>query len=190
MPATIGTPCDTQKIENAWSSLSKDDADFKINTFSCGTKELQVFAGTVFYSDPQNCLTKSYGARLSIARSVFPLIAIGMSTKEWPEAPDELENIANPACIEFCNTRGLTQDLKKCICKAKVIFSSRCNLTAEYECFPVDEYEEEGHITIKVVIDCNQATAFQKYDAFTEWMLDNIGADKLSCFILKVERAE
>ena len=102
----------------------------------------------------------------------------------------QLEDIADDACIEFCNTHGLISDLRKCLDQAKDTFLNRLSLKAEYDCYPIDEYEEEGHITIRVEVDSDQDTAFREYDKFVGWMLDKITDDNLDFFVLTVNRIE
>ena len=107
--------------------------------------------------------------------------------EDWP-VTSEFEGIADDTCVEFCNAHGLISDLRKCINEAKDMFSNRQNLVAEYNCYPIDEYEEEGHIVIRVEVDSDQDTAFQEYDKFVGWMLDEIVDDNLDFFVLTVDR--
>jgi hypothetical protein len=102
----------------------------------------------------------------------------------------EFEGIADDACIEFCNTHGLISDLRKCINEAKYMFSNMQRLVTEYDCYPIDEYEEEGHIVIRVEVDSDQNTAFREYDKFIGWMLNEIADDNLGFFVLTVNRIE
>ena len=111
------------------------------------------------------------------------------SEKDW-QVTSEFEGIADNACIEFCNTRGLVPELRKCLNEAEVIFSNMQTLAVEYDCFPADEYEEEGHLVIRVEVDSDQDTAFREYDLFVDWMLENIADDKLNFFVLTVNRIE
>lgn len=102
----------------------------------------------------------------------------------------QFEDIADDACIEFCDAHGLISDLRKCINQAKDIFSNRQNLMAKYGRYPIDEYEEEGHIIIRVEVDSDQDTAFREYDKFVGWMLDTIADENLDFFVLTVNRIE
>lgn len=97
---------------------------------------------------------------------------------------------ATDQCLEFCNSHGLISDLRKCLNEAKKIFSNISNLKAEYDRFPADEYEEDGHVVLKVEVDSDQDTAFREYDDYTAWMMDNISDENLDFFILTVVRTE
>lgn len=103
---------------------------------------------------------------------------------------DEFTETITNECKEFCESHRITSDLAKCLSQAKVIFSNIWNLAAEYECFPADEYEEEGHIVIKLEVDSDQDTVFSEYDAFVDWMSDHIDDQALDLFILSVNRTE
>ena len=96
----------------------------------------------------------------------------------------EVEDIAK----EFCKTYGLIPDLIGCLNQAEIVFSNIQSLVAEYDCFHADDYEEEGHIVIRVEISSDQETAFREYDAFNDWMLENISDDNLEYFVVAVRR--
>jgi hypothetical protein len=102
------------------------------------------------------------------------------------EIASGFEKIASAACIEFCNSHGLIPDLRNCLDRAKLAFSNRQSLSAEYDRFDQDEYEEDGHVVIRIEVNSDQETAFKEYDAFTDWMLDNITDDNLDSFVVRV----
>lgn len=89
---------------------------------------------------------------------------------------------------EFCKTKGLIPDLVECLNQAEFIFTDIRSLVAEYDCFQSDDYEEDGHIAIRIEVDSNQDTAFREYDALNEWMLENLGDDGLEYFAVVVRR--
>jgi len=107
--------------------------------------------------------------------------------EDWPIA-DEFEDVASNACIDFCNSRGLINDLRNCLQQIDIVFSNVQNVSAEYDCFDADEYEEEGHIVLRVEVSSDQETAFREYDVLTNWMLENIKDENLDFFILTVSR--
>jgi hypothetical protein len=109
--------------------------------------------------------------------------------EDWP-VTSEFEGMADDACVGFCNSHGLLPDLRKCLSEANNIFLDLQNLTAEYDCFPADEYEEDGHIVIEVEVSSDQDTAFREYDAYTDWLIDNISDDNLKYFVVTVRRTE
>ena len=113
------------------------------------------------------------------------LEAYSESEKDW-RVTSEFEGIANDACIEFCNTHSLISDLRKCLNKAEIMFPNRQSLSAEYDRFNQDEYEEDGHVVIRIEVSSGQEAAFKEYDVFTDWMLDNITDDNLDSFVVRV----
>jgi hypothetical protein len=98
----------------------------------------------------------------------------------------EIEEIAK----EFCKTHGLIPELVKCLNQVESIFSNIQSLVAEYDCFHVEDYEEEGHIVIRVDVRSDQDTAFREYDALNQWMIENISDGSLECFVLTVSRID
>lgn len=96
----------------------------------------------------------------------------------------EVEEIAK----EFCKNHGLIPDLIKCLNQAEAIFTDIQSLVAEYDCFHVDDYEEEGHIVIRVEVSSDQQTALGEYDALNNWMLENMSDDNLEYFVVTVRR--
>lgn len=96
----------------------------------------------------------------------------------------EIEDIAK----EFLRNRELVPELVMCLEKAQDSFSNLESLIAEYDCFHSEDCEEEGHIVIRVTVSSSQDTAFEDYDTFNEWMLENIADDSLECFVVAVRR--
>lgn len=125
-----------------------------------------------------------------VMRSIVYVGKIGIGeerTDEWPVTA-EFYGIADDSCIEFCNAHGLISDLRKLINKAKEAFSKRQKISAEYDRFPADEFEEEGHVVLKIDVSSDQDTAFREYDEFTDWIYDNVNDDNQDFFILSVNR--
>lgn len=108
--------------------------------------------------------------------------------EEKTEIASEFEGKVTAECIKFCNTYSLISDLRKCLNEAKVAFSKRQSLMAEYDCFDEDEYEEDGHVVIRVKVNSDEKTALEEYNYFTDWMLDNISDDNLDFFFVTVSR--
>jgi hypothetical protein len=96
----------------------------------------------------------------------------------------QLEEIAK----EFCKSRRLIADLIKCGDQAQVIFSNIQSLVAEYDCFHSEDYEEEGHIVIRVTVSSDQDTAFKEYETYNKWMMENITDEGLEHFVVVVRR--
>jgi len=111
---------------------------------------------------------------------------IDTSIQEEPPVTWEVEEIAK----EFCKVHGLIPDLIRCLNQAETIFSHIQSLVAEYDCFHADDYEEEGHIVIRIEVASDQETAFDQYDTLNDWMLENISDDNLDFFVLTVRRTE
>ena len=98
----------------------------------------------------------------------------------------EVDEIA----AQFCKTKGLIPKLVACLNQAEVTFTNIERLVAEYDCFQSDDYEEDGHIAIRIEVGSDQDTAFTQYDALNDWMLENLSDDKLDLFVLTVRRSE
>jgi len=96
----------------------------------------------------------------------------------------EIEDIAK----EFSRSQGLVPELVMCLEQAVECFSNLKSLVAEYDCFHSEDYEEEGHIVIRVTVSSSQDTAFEDYDTFNEWMLENIADASLERFVVVVRR--
>jgi len=98
----------------------------------------------------------------------------------------EVEDIAK----DFCRTHGLIPDLIRCLNRAETIFSHIQSLVAEYDCFHADDYEEDGHIVIRIEVASDQETSFDQYDTLKNWMLENISDDNMDFFVLTVRRTD
>lgn len=96
----------------------------------------------------------------------------------------EIEDIAK----EFSRSQGLVPELVMCLEKAVESFSNLESLVAEYDCFHSEDYEEEGHIVIRVTVSSSQDTAFKDYGTFNEWILENIADANLERFVVAVRR--
>jgi hypothetical protein len=96
----------------------------------------------------------------------------------------EIEDIAK----EFARNYGLIPDLLECLNEASNHFSNIESLVAEYDCFHVEDYKEEGHIVIRLTVGSSQETAFNEYDTFNEWILENINDDSLEHFVVSIRR--
>ncbi len=111
---------------------------------------------------------------------------IDTSICEEPSVTWKVEEIAK----EFSKAHGLIPDLIRCLNQAENTFSNIQSLVAEYDCFHADDYEEEGHIVIRIEVASDQETAFDQYDALNDWMLENISDDNLDFFVLTIRRTE
>jgi hypothetical protein len=106
------------------------------------------------------------------------------------EIDPALSDTATVDCIKFCIEHGILDDLRKCLAKAKEQFSSVVAIKAELDQFPSDEYEEEGHVHIRIEVAVDQDTAFQDYDIYTGWMLDAIDDAQLRFLLPTVSRVD
>lgn len=120
--------------------------------------------------------------------SVCNKVLVRAKVKEKTEIVSEFEKIASAACIEFCNSHGLIPDLRNCLDRAKLAFSNRQSLSAEYDRFDQDEYEEDGHVVIRLEVSSDQETAFKEYDAWVDWTVDNIKPNNIGRFTLTIRR--
>lgn len=124
-----------------------------------------------------------YDQKRDIVRSLTTPTRDTMSEEDRP-ITWEVDDIA----AEFCKTKSLIPDLIACLNQVEITFSDIQNIVAEYDCFHSDDYEEEGHIVIRIDASSNQDTAFKEYDIFNDWMLENLSDDGLENFIVTVRR--
>lgn len=110
----------------------------------------------------------------------------GATVEDNPPITWAVEDIAK----EFSKNHGLIPDLIRCLEKARKSFSNLENLVAEYDCFHSEDYEEEGHIVIRITVSSSQDTAFNEYDSYNEWMMENISDEILDSFVVTVRREE
>lgn len=91
-------------------------------------------------------------------------------------------------CRQFCETHEILAALRACMAKARDIFSNCVSVTAEYDRFPPDEYEEEGHVVVRVEVKSSQDQAFQDYGEYVDWMSENLPDDKADLLIITFSR--
>ncbi len=89
---------------------------------------------------------------------------------------------------KFCENYGLLDELVICLNQAQITFSNLQSLIAEYDCFHADDYEEDGHIVIRVAVSSDQDNAFKEYDIYNNWMAENITDEGLEHFVVVVRR--
>lgn len=91
-------------------------------------------------------------------------------------------------CVEFCNSRGLLGALRECLNRARVIFSNIAHLSAELDYFRDEEIEDSTHVVIRVKVKSDQKVALDEYDAWVDWVIQNISPDDGNFFTLTVQR--
>jgi len=95
---------------------------------------------------------------------------------------------ATDKCFEFCNSRGLISDLRKCLNEAKKNFSNRTSLCAELSHFEDELSTDEGHVVIRLEIASDSQTVSAEYNAWVDWMVDNISPNNVGMFTLTIRR--
>lgn len=104
-----------------------------------------------------------------------------LTSEEWPTTVSE-------ECKEFCNSRGLSYVLEKCLIKAKEIFSNIIKLSAELDYFRDDLTEDTAHVVIRVEVNSDQQTALREYDQWICWMAINVTPNDSEFFTLTIRR--
>lgn len=105
----------------------------------------------------------------------------------WPVGT-EFEGVATDACVEFCNSHGLLGVLRRCLNQARVVFSNIAHLSAELDYFRDEGVEDSTHVVIRVKVKSNQKAALEEYDAWVNWVIQNISPDDCNFFTLTVQR--
>ncbi len=105
----------------------------------------------------------------------------------WPVGT-EFEGVATDTCVEFCNSRGLLGVLREYLNRARVIFSNREHLSAELDYFRDEEIEDSTHVVIRIKVKSDQNVALDEYDAWVDWVIQNISPDNSNFFTLTVQR--
>jgi hypothetical protein len=105
----------------------------------------------------------------------------------WPVGT-EFKDIATDACKEFCNSHGLLGILRRCLNQTRVVFSNIAHLSAELDYFRDEGVEDSTHVVIRVKVKSNQKAALEEYDAWVNWVIQNISPDDCNFFTLTVQR--
>ena len=110
-----------------------------------------------------------------------------VDVEPWPVSPKFPESVSK-ACVEFCDSHGLNDALKICLEKIREIFSKVKNLYTELDYFRDDEPGDIGHVVIRLEVESDQENALKEYDAYVDWMIENISASDSNFFTLTVRR--
>jgi len=100
----------------------------------------------------------------------------------------QLQETITPECIEFCKAHGILVQFNNCLDKAVALFSNVVSVSADYDRFPPDECEDEGHVAIGIEVRSDQDTAFRDYERYGDWMLDNIAPAASRFFVVTFNR--
>lgn len=123
--------------------------------------------------------------RLAIASQVrdqFSKVLDGLTTseidettiaEEWPIAL-EFNDWASDDCVEFCNSHGLIDDLRKCRRALNDIFSNINKSIAELDYHQEMDVDDEGHVVIRLEIQSDRKIYRKEYNSWVSWMVDNL----------------
>ncbi len=92
---------------------------------------------------------------------------------DWPVS-SEFKNKASEECVEFCNSKGIIDSLRKCLQQISLIFKCGNDFYADYDCFDEEDGETEGHVVIRVNVNCDRRTALQDYEKWVDWKIENL----------------
>ncbi|MBN2183345.1 MAG: hypothetical protein JW715_15655 [Sedimentisphaerales bacterium] len=91
-------------------------------------------------------------------------------------------------CMEFCDSKDLTNILADCLKRAKILFSNILKLSAELDYFREDECENTEHVVIRVEVKTSQQTMLEEYDEMVSWMAKNIAPSQGEYFTVNIKR--
>jgi len=90
--------------------------------------------------------------------------------------------------VKFCNSRGVLGVLRKCLNQTRIVFSNIVHLSAELDYFRDEGIEDSTHVVIRVEVNSDQKVALDEYDAWVNWVIQNISPDDGNFFTLTVQR--
>ncbi len=129
-------------------------------------------------------------------RNHFSMVVNGLITietneetvaEEYPEAL-EFKGWATDDCIEFCNSHGLIDDLRKCRKALNDIFSNIINSIAEVDHYQEIDVDDEGHVVIRLEIESDRKTYREEYKTWVRWMVNNLSDGSRILFSLSIDR--
>ena len=147
-------------------------------------KTHEQFTLSPHYADSSKllCISKEDIDRFQEAFIVY----IELPSEELPVVSELTET--TDQCWEFCNSRGLISDLQKCLNEAKKNFSNRKSLCAELGYFEDELSTNEGHVVIRLEVASDSQTVSAEYNAWVDWMVDNISPNNVGMFTLTIRR--
>ena len=177
----------TREVRRSLDELEDADNIGKVAIRTYGTADISSgeFEGTfVIYLDDLeklNLLSNIY------VRSSMTPRKDTVDIEHWPVSPKFPESVSK-ACIEFCDSHGLNDVLRMCLKQVRETFPNIRNLCAELDYFRDDEPEDIGHAVIRLEVESDQKNALKEYDAYIDWMVENIAASDSNFFTLTVRR--
>lgn len=147
--------------------------------------EIYVWETTIdLTKEAVNNLTKMFAKSIADRQK----IAIeDISTSDLPIST-EFVRWTTDACVEFCNSHGLIDVLRRCNKHINIIFKNIDTVSADYDCFDEEDGQTEGHIAIRVSINSNLQTAMQDYNNWIKWKISNLSIEQRKYFTLTFHR--
>jgi len=107
--------------------------------------------------------------------------------EEWPVSL-EFSGWASDDCIEFCNSHGLVEDLRKCRKTLNDSFTNIKNSLAEIDYYQDDAVDDEGHVVLRLEIESDRKTYRKEYNSFVSWMVDNLSDQNRMLISISIDR--
>lgn len=135
-------------------------------------------------------------AVVSQVRDQFSKVVEGLITsedsgttvvEEWPVAL-EFNGWATENCVEFCNSYGLVNDLRKCKKALGDIFSNIIKSTAEIDYYQEIGVNDKGHVVIRLEIKSDRKTYRKEYNTWVSWMVNNLSDVGISLITISIDR--
>jgi len=129
-------------------------------------------------------------------RKYFSMIVNDLTTLETNEEtiaeeyPDALEfkGWASDDCIEFCNSHGLIDDLRKCRKALNGIFSNINKSNAEIDHYQEIDVDDESYVVLRLEIKSDRQTYRKEYKSLVNWMVHNLSDENRILISVAIDR--
>lgn len=167
----------------------------KLSTFFC-CKNIVTWISHTSHATAQQYFENEPVAVAHKVRNQFSKVVNGLTTletnettvaEEWPIAL-EFNGWASDDCIEFCNSHGLINDLRKCKRALNAIFSNINVSIAELDYYQEIGVNDEGHVVIRLEIESDRKTYRKEYKSWVRWMVDNLSDVSRMFFSVSIDR--
>jgi hypothetical protein len=107
--------------------------------------------------------------------------------EEWPIALEFID-WASEDCVEFCNSHGLINYLRRCRKALNSTFSNIHKMIAELNYYQEIDTIDEGHIVIRLEIKSDRETYKKEYKSWVSWMVQNLRDESRMFISVSIDR--
>ena len=150
-----------------------------------------------YYFEPRlpeinnECSTTARQVRYQFSKVINDLTTVEAKgttiAEEWPVAL-EFKGWASDDCIEFCNSHGLIDDLRKCKRALKEIFSNIKKTTAGLDYYQEDGVNDDGYVVLRVEIESDRETYRNEYKSWVNWTVEHLSDESRMLITVSVDR--